>query len=164
MLRSFTNTFSQELLVAARKYAGAPAIYHQQFAGNCLEGVTDNCFDNGLGPAFDCSGFVLRAYADVTGWQTGQFGNLRHVRDIWGAAQDNQSPFTKGEFAVGNLVVTARTYTINGEQVTFPGHIGIVTDTLTPRFIHANPRAGCVRERSLRAQIALMGYVTLGRS
>lgn len=86
---------------------------------------------------------------------------MRHVREIWTAAQNNKEPFAFGELAVGSLIVTARTYTLGNERVKIPGHIGIITDAKYPSFIHASAKAGKVEERPLRSFSTLIGYVAM---
>jgi|GEM_PF-1405522 len=145
-------------------------MYHQTFAGNCIENPGDRCFDSGLGPdVFDCSGFILRVICDVTGQDVRDLANVRHVRDMWRAAGEaGNAMFQVADLATlvpGNLVVTRRIYDVDGEVVEMPGHIGIVTDASVepPRFIHASTfnREGQVKERQMLTSATIIGAIAV---
>ena len=85
----------------------------------------------------------------------------RHVRDMWRIAH-NQTTFWITELAIGALAVVRRRYTLGGERITIPGHIGIITDKENGlNMIHANPRTGKVEEEPLRNLNAVMGYIAV---
>jgi len=94
--------------------------------------------------------------ADIT-----QFNDVRHVREMWESAAKEKHPFLLGEFAVGNLLVTARTYSINGELTAIAGHVGIITNVDVPSFIHASAEAGRVEERPLRTLSTVLGCIAI---
>lgn len=125
---------------------------------------SEQCRVVGTGPAvFDCSGFVLRAISDATGSPIDELAaNTRHVRDIWQSAQAEDPFFNVGELAVGSLLITERRYSFDGLIFTIPGHVGIISVLGDlPSFIHANPQAGMVEERPLRALDTVLGCVAI---
>jgi hypothetical protein len=160
-----TADFSHELIRAARSYAGKDAIYHQDFAGNCIEFPSDNCFSDGIGPqAFDCSGLIVRSMSDVLDVDPIIcMKDLRHVRDMWRAAYCEQDDtFDMAELAVGALLVTRRRYDIGGESTIIPGHIGIITDAGGGLgIIHTNLRRGRVEETALPPLDTALECVTM---
>jgi hypothetical protein len=157
--RSNTATFSRELITAARAYLDQPAVYHQDFAGDCYQSPSEKCYADGLGPdVFDCSGFIVRTICDVTGLDIAKRG-LRHVRDMWEAAQAGEYSLTTTTCAPGSIIVTERVYDFGRR----PGHIGIITSLATelPTFIHASPSAARVEERPLLRLDTTLGYMTI---
>jgi hypothetical protein len=120
---------------------------------------------DGIGPeVFDCSGLIIRSVCDVMGTAvTDQTEGLRHVRDIWQAAQTGRPSFDLAELAVGTLLITRRIHTIGGEAIEVPGHVGIVTDTAgeIPSFIHAQAGAGKVEERPLLTLDTMLGCIAV---
>lgn len=103
---------------------------------------------------------MLRALSDVAGASVADT-SIRHVRDIWQAALAGTSLLRVTELAVGTLAVTAHTYTVRGERVTIPGHIGIITDLENLKLLHANPSAGVVEERPLGSVNTILGGIAL---
>lgn len=160
--------FSHELINSARTYLDKQAIYHQDFAGNCIEESDEKCVTDGIGPErFDCSGLVIRVIYDTLGTNSIEHPESpRHVRDMWLAANEQgQSGFYIAEFSVGALVVIRRKYTINGEHAAIAGHVGIVTKIKSGLdIIHANPRTGKVEESSVRNWKAVMGFIAVNPS
>lgn len=147
------------MIEVARGHLDTETIFHQRFAGNCIEAPSERCFTNGLGNmALDCSGLIVRSICEVNDWDAHDISRIndwRHVRNMWQLGQDGSQLFEPSELAVGALVVTRRHY--------IPaGHIGIIT-AITPdiRFIHASANLGIVEERPLRSRSAVLGYLAV---
>lgn len=150
-----------ELARVASGYLGQDAVYHQNFAGNCIENPSEYCLSGGLGPKkFDCSGLIIRSLCDLLDC-TIETDGLRHVRDMWRSAEEHTA-YMRASLAVGVLAVMRRRYMIDGIPTEIPGHIGVVSsveDEVT--IIHANPRNGKVEQSILRDQTNVMGYIAL---
>lgn len=118
------------------------------------------CFTDGLGPErFDCSGLIIRSIADVLGIDPYQ-DTPRHVRDMWHESQE-QDNFKATEISAGSLAVVRRHYTIHGEYIAIPGHIGIITNAASQKIIHANPGSGKVETGQLRRGASILGYIAV---
>lgn len=140
-------------------------MYHQKFAGNCFEDRQEElCRSDGLGPAFDCSGFVIASICKAMGRPAESWQGPRHVRDFWRAANKETSGLTASAAVAGALLVTPRMYTLAGELQVVPGHIGIITqidDDKPIRWIHANPQAGKVEETVVLSSGVPLGAISL---
>lgn len=110
---------------------------------------------------FDCSGLVIRAIHDVLGSSSPNEGEFRHVREIWQTANAPEHPNLHiAKLTEGVLVVLQRQYTIGGQDVIIPGHVGIVTGTTAgTRMVHGNPRTGRVKEELIKDPSTIMGYI-----
>lgn len=146
-------------------FLDAPAVYHQDFAGNCFENrQEDLCRSDGLGPNFDCSGFVIAAICKATGRAVADWHGPRHVRDFWQAAQDGEE-LALGRPVIGNALVTPRVYDIWGKKRVMPAHIGILTEVSEGkplRWLHANPQTGRVEEAEVVSLGIPLGAISLG--
>ena len=154
---------SRELIEVARSYIGSGAIYHQQQAGDCFRAPSERCLQVGLGPAFDCSGFIIASLCQVAGRPIGDWpASLRHVRDMWQASQDSEL-LTRIPIVEGSILVTSRAYDLEGEKVRVPGHVGIVTYAQADEvhYVHASAKSGVVEERPLRTLDTILGAITL---
>lgn len=154
---------SKELIKAARSYIGSGAIYHQREVGDCFSAPSEKCLQIGLGPVFDCSGFIIASLCKVAGRQIGDWpASLRHVRDMWQASQDGEL-LMRTTITEGSILVTSRRYDLHGEEVRVPGHIGIVTYAQPDEvhYVHASAEAGAVEERPLRTLDTILGAITL---
>lgn len=140
-------------------------MYHQDFAGNCFENRREElCRSDGLGPNFDCSGFVIASISKVIGKAPTEWKGPRHVRDFWQAAQQNEHGLAVTTPAVGDLLITPRIYDIAGERRTVPAHIGIITaieEEKPMRWIHANPQSGKVEEGVVLSAGIPLGAISL---
>lgn len=154
---------------AARAYLGRPAVYHQDFAGNCFEQPTERCLQAGLGPdQFDCSGLVIRATCDVLGIDVTDWpADMRHIREMWGIANGDQLGMTTTELARGALLTIAHRYNLT-EQLHFrnvAAHAGFITNTRCGiRYIHASPFSGIVKEGPVMSPDSILGAMTLDES
>lgn len=165
---SEVGSFESELVRAARSYIGQPAIYHQDFAGNCIERPAGACFEAGLGPGqFDCSGLIIRAHSDVMGMAVSDWpSDLRHAREMWAVATTDQPGLTSSEVVFGSILVLSREYHIGDRIQKIAGHVGIVTNVRSGlRYLHASPQAALVKEAPCRAtQSTIMGAMKLDES
>lgn len=140
-------------------------MYHQNFAGNCFENRQEElCRSDGLGPRFDCSGFVIAAICKARGRSVADWNGPRHVRDFWRLAQRGESGIAVTHPVVGSLLVTPRVYDVAGRQPTVPAHMGIlveVSEEKPLRWLHANPQSGKVEECVVVSQSVPLGAISL---
>ena len=124
------------------------------------------CWDDGVGPAYDCYGLLIRSYCDVTGidpnlWPEG----YRHVRDAWQHALQVGDIMSQLDGPhEGTLPVFYRRYTIHGSSQVVPAHIGVVSGMSADgdiTYIHANPRRGIVEQVQLHTTDRLLGFIAL---
>lgn len=158
--------FENQLIQAARSHIGKPAIIHQRYAGNCLEGTSQACREYGVGPdAFDCSGLVIHSICQTAGLEPKNWPlEMRHVRDMWQAAEGgDQGLAISQQIEPGSLLVTPRKWLVGGVQQKMPGHIGIVSRVEDDEvwFIHANPKAGLVEEVQLKDTDNVIGAMVM---
>lgn len=150
---------------AARVRIDEPAIYHQNFAGNCFENTGEACWANGIGKApFDCSGFVITAICDAAGVDTGRWPQVvRHVRDFWDVASEGLCDMRQTSQQVGGLWVTSRHYTLQGERRKVAGHIGVITEVTSDalEILHASPKRGKVETKRLSLATAARSLGTI---
>lgn len=85
--------------------------------------------------------------------------DLRHVRDLWAAAQQGAHSLSLSDIRVGAMLVTERVHRIDGTNWRIAGHVGIVSTTREGEinFIHASAPVGKVEERALRIPCAMLG-------
>src|SRR5256885_1510118 len=98
---------------------------------------------------------------DVMDWRIDDWPrNMRHVRDMWTAAQNNNA-FTMSAQRVGSLVVTRRRYTLQEAPTIVPGHIGVATSMADEsiQVIHASSLV--VEERLMKTLKNVLGYIAL---
>lgn len=165
-----TPEFYQELIKAARHQIDKPTVIHKYLVPGCWRQpqTLPSCMEVGLDETgFNCSGLVIHAVATVldirpTDWPH----HLRHTRQMWQAA-DSASPegFIRDPAgSIGSLLVMRRRWTINGEDIPMPAHIGIVSgidNAGTPIVIQAHAGEGRVIERPLLNTKHVMGAITL---
>lgn len=114
--------------------------------------------------SFDCSGLVIASISDVLGVSATDWpSDVRHVRDMWYAAEAGKYRYHATELAIGSLVVTTRSYRTGKDTITIPGHIGVVTryDGANGRFVHASAPEGLVIESPFEAFSKTLGCITL---
>ena len=141
------------------------AVYHQALAGNCLIAPTERCRNVGLGPAFDCSGLVIRSICDVLGVDPQDWPpDMRHVRDMWGMSLGQGELAALGSSAIARLVVFRRYYDTPTGPLEVAGHVGMVStvdSTGSFTFVHADPRTGRIEERSSMTSQTMLGFIAL---
>ena len=137
---------------------------HQEYSPDCwLSPETlPACMEIGLGPEqFDCSGFVLRTLADVTGYEIEP--EFRHSRQIWADAQAGQRLFVPADEAVGNLAVYAHVWDTPEGPKAVPAHVSIVTamsaDGQT-RVVHSRTAENRVAETIINRE-RIIGFVAI---
>lgn len=119
----------------------------------------------GLGPhEFDCSGFVLRALADVCGTDVQAIDpSLRHSRQIWQDAKDEQRLFVPTQETVGALAVFQYRWDTAAGRRFVPAHIAIVSAVSVDgptRVVHSKSSEGRVVETPLNRS-RLLGFVAV---
>jgi cell wall-associated NlpC family hydrolase len=118
----------------------------------------------GLGPnEFDCSGLVIASFAAVMDVPVDRWRDLRHVRDLWKVA--GEAGLHRSAYAVGDLLVIPRTYTISGNRQSVPGHIGFVTkvDSGGLNILHADWRQETVVESFRPRALPIFGAISLAK-
>lgn len=91
--------------------------------------------------------------------------HLRHVRDLWSAAQEGSHGLSVSEMDTGVMVVEERVHDIDGDIWRIPGHIGIVSvyESGDIRFIHASTAHQKVAEVPMQPVRDILGAFSLQR-